>query len=105
MNTDAIDSAKELTDGPVLDVEQPTANEGSIDISSDDDRSHSDPYAENLNNLINALVDDGAPDESEKAAEVIQPVEVSQLDTGLKKNFLEDENTFENVLKWFTGDN
>ena len=60
-----------------------------IEISSDNDGSDTEPDDENFNNLIYALVDGGAPDLSEKAAEVIQPVEVSQLDTGLKRPILE----------------
>ena len=59
----------------------------------------------NLNNLIDASFDVGAPDASGKSAEVIQPVELSQLNTALHTTFLEDEDKFRKVLKKFPGNN
>ena len=101
---DADDSPKEQNDNLVPDVEELTANEAAIDISSDEDGSDTEPDDSNLNNLIDALVDDAPNDGIEKTVAHLPLADETSSDNGLKRTLLEDEDRFENVLKWFTGD-
>ena len=101
---DADDSPKEPNENMVPDVEELTANEAAIDISSDEDGSDTEPDDSNLNNLIDALVDDAPNDGIEKPVAQLPLADETSSDNGLKRTLLEDEDRFENVLKWFTGD-
>ena len=101
---DADDSPKEQNDNLVPDVEELTANETAIDISSDEDGSDTEPDDSNLNNLFDALVDDPPNEGIDKAVEHLPPAEETSSDNGLKRTLLENEDLFQNVLKWFTGD-
>ena len=73
-------------------------------ISSDEDGSDTERDDSNLNNLIDALPDEGSDEVIEKVVEHLRPAEKTSSDTGLKRTLLEDEDRFENVFKWFTGD-
>ena len=81
---DADDPPKEQIDNLVLYVEEMTANETAIDISSDEDGGDTEPDNSNPNNLIDALVYDTSHDCIEKSDKDLPPAEKTSADNGVK---------------------
>ena len=50
------------------------------------------------------MVDNAPNEDIEKAVDHLPLADETSSDNGLKRTLLEDEDRFENVLKWFTGD-